>query len=40
MAGKELAGLVTLEWHVDEDRIEWSRSPEFLMGPMPPAATR
>jgi len=35
VAGQELAGLVTLEWHVLEDRIEWSRSPEFLLGPMP-----
>jgi PAS domain-containing protein len=35
-AGQELAGLVTLEWYVDEDRIEWSRSPEFLLGPKPP----
>ncbi len=35
-AGQELAGLVTLEWDVEQDCIEWSRDPAFLLGPRPP----
>ena len=36
VAGQELAGLVTLEWDVARDHIEWSRDPSFLLGPRPP----
>ena len=32
---EQLSGMVSLEWIVEEDRIIWSRSPEFLLGPKP-----
>ena len=32
---EQLSGMVSLEWMVEEDRVIWSRSPEFLLGPMP-----
>ncbi|MFN0162724.1 MAG: PAS domain S-box protein [Burkholderiales bacterium] len=33
--GQRLAGLISLQWDVLPDRITWSRSPEFLLGPRP-----
>ncbi|MBL8377922.1 MAG: PAS domain S-box protein [Burkholderiales bacterium] len=33
--GQRLGGLVSLRWDVQADRITWSRSPEFLLGPRP-----
>jgi PAS domain S-box-containing protein len=32
---QELAGIISLEWLVDVDQVDWSRSPEFLLGPKP-----
>ena len=32
---QELAGMVSLEWIVDDDRVMWSRPVEFLLGPKP-----
>ena len=36
LEAQELAGMISLDWMVDGDRVEWSRSPLFLLGPEPP----
>ena len=33
---QELAGMLSLEWSIDGDRVNWSRAPAFLLGPQPP----
>lgn len=33
--GQRLGGLISLRWDMLADRITWSRSPEFLLGPRP-----
>ena len=33
---QKLAGMLSLEWVIDGDRVDWSRAPEFLLGPQPP----
>ena len=32
---QRLAGMVSVEWDVAADKLVWSRSPEFLLGPRP-----